>query len=158
MSVHDSAARLEDDSLGVHRRRVDTVLGVDVADVVGAEGEVGNVKRPAGVFVDVDEVPVIDAQQVDLEGKDRESRLLPSVVLDRRRVGGLLSQLRQVDMDPRLVEEEVRDDVAGENLTPLHACVKPGKESHGRIGMRLLEDVDVGESDRKGEETEVKTR
>src|SRR4029077_15819340 len=86
VAVERAAAGVEDDSFGMDRRRINVLLGMDVADVVGPDRQMRNAQRTPGVLVDVGDLPFADAEQVDLERIDLQQRLMPPAVLYRRGV------------------------------------------------------------------------
>ena len=138
----------------VDRRWVDAVLRVDVADVLRLHVEVGQLEGVFRVRVDVRHRRVPDEEAVDLEGIDLFHRLLPAPLLDRRRIRRLGAQLRQVEIDARPVEDEVRDELQGEKLLPLDARVEPRELEHGRFGVGLLPQDQVLESQRQVDRVE----
>src|ERR1700686_5510406 len=99
----------------MERRRIYLVAIVDIADVVGAEGQVSEMKRPIRIGIYVSELAVANSEQVNLEGIDSLNRVLPSLFTERRRVGFFRSQLGQIDMDVRMGQQDVGDYLAGKN-------------------------------------------
>jgi hypothetical protein len=155
VTVHLAAPGSEDDPLGVNGGGIHAVGRADVADVVGSEEDVRELQGPGRILVDVSEGAVIDLEQVDLERIDGERRLLPSPFVDGNLVVVLLPQLRQVQVDLRLIEREIRNEFQLQELAPLHARLQSRKHRHERVGMRVLPDRHVVESHRETEDVEV---
>ena len=131
---------------------------MNVADVVRVDREARHLERPLRVGIDVSDLAVADAEQIDLERVDLLERLLPPLVLDGRRVLDLPFELRQVDVDARAVEEEVGDEVEPGELAPLQARVQLRKDRDRRLGMGLLPHGQVRQVDRHPDKVEVRPR
>ena len=145
-------AGVEHPRLHVHRRRIDALLGLDVPDVGGDEFQIVHAERLEGPLVLVGDVPSGNPQLVDVEGIDRLQRLLPSLVLDRGRVGDLGPRLGQVQDHDGVVDENVAHHAPGQEGPPVDAGVQALDIRHRGVGILVLDDHGVaqvhGEVDR----------
>jgi hypothetical protein len=155
VSVELAASRSEHDRLRVDRGGVDALGRADVPDVVGPEEEVRERQRALWIGIDVGESAIVDLEEVDLQGVNVFERLLPSPLLDGDVVVVLLSELGQVQVDLRLVDLEVRNELELDELGPLHARAQAWDDGDRGVGVRVLPDRDVVERDRESNEVKV---
>jgi len=110
----------------VHVRGIDARARPDVADVARTEVDGGEVHRFHRSGLDVREVAVDDAQEVDLERVDGKSRLLPAALLHRRLVLRFLLRVAEVDVEGGAVEAEVGDQRAVQQRDQLTLACSSG--------------------------------
>ena len=154
-SVRGHGAAVEHPRLQVHRRGINALLRVDVADVGGDEFQVVDAERLEGAVVLVRDVSPGNPQLVDLERIDRLERLLPSLVLDGSGVTDLGPGLRQVQDHDRVVDENVANHAPRQEGAPVDAGVKALDVGHRRVGILVLDDHGVAEVQGKVDRAEV---
>ena len=155
MSVQGHVAVLEDDGVEMKIRGIRPILGPDVPDVLGEEVDPADLERGEGPLVDVGHPTVRHADLVDLQGVDRLERLLPAVFLDRRRILGLGAQLLEVHVQGGLRQGEVGDQSAAEERLPLDARIQARRVEDGRIGVGLLDELQIIEGQREPDRMEA---
>ena len=155
MPVESHAPVLEHHGVEVEIRGIRPVLRPDVSDVLGFEVDPADLERLEGSLVDVGHAAVRHADLVDLQGIDRLERFLPAVVLDRCRILRLGRELLEVHVDGGLRQREVGDQPAPEERLPLDARVQPRRLEDGRVGMGLLEELQIVEGQREPDRMEA---
>src|SRR5579864_3374898 len=120
------------------RRRIYLVAVVDIADVVGAEGQVSEMERPIRIGIYISELAVANSEHINLERIDSLNRVLPSLFAERHRVRFFRSQLGQIDVDVRMGQQDVGDYVAGKNLAQLNVKPHPRYIRDWRVRMFIL--------------------
>src|ERR1700728_2984976 len=83
LAIDGQSSVLEYNRGGLEWRRVQLMLGSDVADVVGAQRNVLEIKRTARVVIDVSSFTVANPESVDLEWVDALNCVLPSLLAQR---------------------------------------------------------------------------
>ncbi len=155
LAVHLQLAAVEDDRLQLEGRRVLTFRRPHVADVPHHRLDLRDPQRPRLPRLHVRGLAVDDLELVDLQRVHRLQRVLPAVVLHRRRVLQLGLEVRLVDVDERPDEREVGDELAVHERAPLHAGAQPLDPHHGWIRIRVLDELDVVEVDGEPDRMEV---
>src|SRR6267154_2563536 len=137
------------------RRREYLVAVVDIADVVGAEGQVSEMKRPVWIGIYISELTGANSEPVNLERIDRLNRVLPSLLAERNRVGFFRTQLDQIDLHARMGQQDVGNYVTGENLAPLDMKRHPRHVGDRRVRMLILMHDETIESQRSVEQLKM---
>src|ERR1700688_453698 len=97
MSVDSHLSPAENRRRGTERRRISSSGRVDIANIIGRQIDVHQVKRAAGILVDIADRSVRDLEAVYFERID----LLEAIGLlaERDLVGALSAKLRQVEVN-----------------------------------------------------------
>jgi hypothetical protein len=128
--------------------------GRRVPDVLGSEHDLPEMQR-ATALLHVRQVAFSHSEHVDLEGVDGLEGFLPPPGMDGHRVLCLGLELPAVDVDDRSVDQEVGDDVATHELSPLDARAEPWDPRHGRIRIEILDYDEIEEIDRAADDVET---
>ena len=86
--------------------------------------DVGDAERLEGSRIDVDGFAAPDRDLVDLERIDCLERLLPAVLGERGRILRLFANVREVDVEKRPIDAEVRDETPVHQRLPFDAGVE----------------------------------
>src|SRR6266851_1540750 len=78
MAVDRGTASVEDHQVGVQLGWVSVVGRVDIADIVGREVDLRQMKRRVYRVLDIDDISLIDSEAVDSERVRSLKRILPS--------------------------------------------------------------------------------
>jgi hypothetical protein len=92
---------------------------------------------------------------VDLERVDRLDRLLPAALLDGSGIGDLLPRLSQIDVQHRVVDEEVADQPPVNEGAPMHARAEERDARDRRLRMRVLHHEHAPQVEREAQGMEV---
>ena len=154
LAIRRHAALVEHEGRESNVGRIGT-LARAVADVGGDQVEIADVQRLEGALIDVRHVALLNLEVVDLQRIDRLERVLPAAFLDGSRVLDFLPRLRQIDVDGRLHELDVGNELAGQERAPVDARAQPLETDDRRLGMLVLRDHDVVEIEREAQRVEV---
>ncbi len=119
-------------------RRVGVVPITNVPDVADAKIEMMEHEGPGRVLVHVRPLGIGDFKLVDLDGIEGIDRITPPFFFDRHRVLHFFGRLGQRNVQDGPFDEVIADDVAREQVPPLHAKVPSGKMCDRRVGVRGL--------------------
>ena len=154
-AVHAELPALEDHRLDLDRRRVLALRRPHIADVPHHRLDLGHAQRLRLARLDVGRFAVDDLELVDLERVHGLQGVLPAVVLHGRRIVQLGLEVLAVDVDDRLDQLEVGDQLAVDQRAPLYAGREPLDPHHGRVGIGVLHHPDVVEVDGEPDGVEV---
>ena len=155
LAVDLHPATVEHDGLDAQRRRVLAFRRADVADVVHRRLDLRYAQRPRLRRLDIGRLAVDDPELIDLQRVHRLQRVLPAVLLHRRRISQLGLEVRLVDVDDRLDQPEVGHQRPVDQRAPLHAGGEPLDPHDGRIGIGVLDELNIVEIDGEADRVEV---
>src|ERR1051326_3241284 len=105
--------------------------------------------------IGVGDIRVADREAVDQQRIRRGERVLPTLVFDLRRTLRLRREIRQVQIELRIVKLKVADEPAKDQRLPVHAGVHVGDVGDRRVGMSLLVQIHLFEIQRQAYRMEV---
>src|SRR5262245_8462157 len=106
--------------------------------------------------LDIDDVALINGDAVDLEGISCFERFLPSFLPQRDVALLFRHELRLIDMDPRTLQQDIRDDPSREKLLQLNVEPQHRDVSDWWMRMRLLDDRESFERENSADQLQMR--
>src|SRR5581483_10268945 len=104
MAVEGRLTAIEDDGVESHGRRIHSLLGLYIADILRLEIEFREMQRLERAAIGVGDIRVAAREAVDQKRVCRVESVLPPFVLDRRVTLRLGREIRQVEIELWIVE------------------------------------------------------
>src|SRR5574337_282029 len=149
LSIEGDLTHVKHNAIEVNLGRIYVVRRFDIPNVLGLKIHMRKLKRTEWALIRVRHIHILYPKQVYLQGINRFQGLLPPALLDRGLLFYLRPCLSKVDVQSRSLKQEVRDESAMPQRSPVNTGVQTGHVHDRRIGVLMLYDSGIQQVERK---------